>query len=82
MQDNFQIRFSNETEREIELEDKKHIVGVDRFPILPNTSYKIGEFCIWSKFVYENHELVFLMSTENSKSEVKVTGEEILGVIK
>lgn len=81
-QPSFQIRFSNEKAREIELENEKHIISVDRFPILPNTSYNIGEFNIWSKLIYDNHELVFLFSTENSSSEVVVSGEQILGVIK
>lgn len=82
IEDDFQIRFNNEKERKISIQDDEFVIGVDRLPILPNNSFKLGQFKFNSDMIFNDMELTFLLSTEDSNRTIVVKGIELMDVIK
>jgi len=74
----FQERFSNEKERKIEINDDSFIVGIDRIPILPNTSRSIGFLKIKADFFRTEQKLSVQVATEDGSKSYWITGKEMV----
>lgn len=82
IEDDQQIRFNNEKDRKIVIQDNEFIVGVDRLPILPNNSQNLGSFDFYSDIIFEDMLVNFIISTEDTTKTIEVKGRDLLGVIK
>lgn len=74
----FQEQFSNEKERKIEINDDSFIVGIDRIPILPNTSRSIGFLKIKADFFRTEQKLSVQVATEDGSKSYLLTGKEMI----
>ena len=74
----FEEYFSNEKERVIKIKDDEFTIGVDRIPILPNTSRRIGFIKLKADFIRNNCTLDIQVATEDSFKNYSITGKEIL----
>lgn len=73
----FEEVFSNEVKRTIKVEGEDTILGVDRLPILPNTSRKIGTLRIKLGFFREDCILGIQIATEDSSKNMIMKGMEL-----
>jgi hypothetical protein len=74
----FQLIFSNEEKRKIILKDEEFIIGIERIPILPNTSRMIGTLEFYSDIIKKDMELNIQISTEDRSKFVTLKGKEII----
>lgn len=75
---NFQLLFSNEEERKVNISDNEFIIGVDRNPILPNTKRKIGEISFYSNLIRQDLDIELLICTEDGSKIEIIKGMEII----
>src|SRR5690606_2763486 len=61
----FQLLFSNEKERKLTISDNDYVVGIDRTPILPRTSIRIGEITFRSELLEQELGIQLLICTED-----------------
>lgn len=75
----YQIYFSNANERKANIGGQEIVINIDRKPVLPGTSLKIGELEFYSDIIFKGYEVDFLISTEDRFKNVKIKGIEIMG---
>ncbi|AEV31550.1 putative transcriptional regulator with HTH domain [Owenweeksia hongkongensis DSM 17368] len=74
----YQVHFSNEEKREIEVGDNKFVIGTDRLPILPNVIRSIGHIELSSLFIIEDCSFKIQVSTEDGTYMKKVTRSDLV----
>lgn len=74
----YQVHFSNEEKREIEVGDNKFVIGTDRLPILPNVIRSIGHIELNSLFIIEDCSFEIQVSTEDGTYMKKISGSELV----
>lgn len=74
----YQVHFSNEEKREIDIGDNKFVKGTDRLPILPNVIRSIGHIELNSLFLIKNCFFEIQVSTEDGTYLKKITGSDLV----
>ncbi|UOX32689.1 hypothetical protein LXD69_11620 [Flavobacterium sediminilitoris] len=74
----FEKYFSNIVEREVTIGNDTFTLNSERSVILPNTSRRIGKIEIYERFVHEDSELTFQISTEDNVQYFKYKGRELI----
>lgn len=76
--EDFQLNFSNGKERKIIIGNGDFVIGIERIPILPNTSRAIGEMEFYSDIIQNDMELRLLISTEDGSKFITLKGKDIV----
>lgn len=76
-QDTFQKVFSNEKQRKITIYQEEVVIGVERAPILPNTSINLGMLKLRSDFIRDNCELGIQIATDDNSKNIFVNAKDI-----
>lgn len=76
--DAFEKYFSNIVERKVTIGDDTFTLNSERAVILPNTNRRIGRIEIYERFIHEESELSFQISTEDNVQYFKYKGKELI----
>ena len=77
----FEIIFSNEVERKIQINNDEYVISVDRLPILPSTSRRIGTIKVDGNFIRDNNTITLQIATDDNNKYVDIKGKDLLEYI-
>lgn len=74
----FELFYTNEVERKVELEGNEFVINTQRMPIAPHTYRKIGEITFYSNFFAEDFELRIIASLDDNRISKKSKGKNLM----